>query len=94
MLSPELPIVAGMKLSSPAGRLLLVSDVFVPKNDPCKGRNLPASFRSASRKVVVFSDGSLAPLAEVKQRFHVLPTLEQQSRDYRSHNDYGGVLTA
>lgn len=69
MLSPDISITPGTQLTSPGGRLVQVCDVFVPRNHAQKGRDLPASFRSARRKVVVFSDGSLASLADVRRCF-------------------------
>lgn len=62
----------GMPITSPAGRQLEIGDIFVPKNDQAKGRRLPTSFRNLARKVVVFRDGSIAPLADVKRCFKVV----------------------
>ena len=70
MLANEIDLSPGMPITSPGGRRLEVDAVFVPKHDMAKSRSLPPSFRNVGRKVVVFRDGSIAPLAEVKQRFH------------------------
>jgi len=72
MLANDMQIEPGVKIASPAGRRLEVGDIFVPRNDQTKGRQLPASFRNMGRKVVVFRDGSIAPLAEVKRRFRAV----------------------
>ena len=71
MLLNHIPLKPGTELTSPGGRRLQVSDIFVPRNDILKGRQLPTSFRQLGRKIVLFRDGSVVPLAEVKQRFHV-----------------------
>lgn len=74
MLAQEFDLKPGVPLTSPGGRILEIGDIFVPRHDMNKGARLPSSFRNLSRKVVVFKDGSIAPLAEVKRRFHaVLP---------------------
>ena len=70
MLAKEFDLHPGMPITSPGGRRLEVDDIFVPRHDLMKSRLLPPSFRNIARKVVVFRDGSIAPLAEVKQRFH------------------------
>ncbi len=70
MLAKEIELLPGMPITSPGGRRLEVGEIFVPKHDLTKSRVLPPSFRGLSRKVVVFRDGSIAPLAEVRQRFH------------------------
>lgn len=65
-------ISAGARLASPAGRTLLVADVFVPRSNAAKSRTLPARFRHFNRKIVVFANGSIAPLQEIKARYRVL----------------------
>ena len=75
MLAKELELHPGMPITSPGGRRLEVGDVFVPKHDATKSRVLPPSFRHLSRKVVVFRDGSIAPLAEVRSRFHSVASM-------------------
>ena len=72
MLAKEVELLPGMPITSPGGRRLEVGEIFVPKHDLTKSRVLPPSFRGLGRKVVVFRDGSIAPLAEVKQRFHCI----------------------
>lgn len=69
MLARDIELLPGMSITSPGGRRLEVGDVFVPRHDVSKSRLLPPSFRHVARKVVVFRDGSIAPLAEVRQRF-------------------------
>ena len=71
MLLNHLPLKPGTELTSPGGRRLEISDIFVPRNDVLKGRQLPPSFRQLGRKIVVFRDGSMVPLTEVKQRFRM-----------------------
>lgn len=79
MLANEVELLPGMPITSPGGRRLEVDDIFVPRHDLTKGRSLPPSFRNVARKVVVFRDGSIAPLSEVRQRFHVLLPNEESS---------------
>jgi hypothetical protein len=88
MLAKEIELLPGMPITSPGGRRLEVGDVFVPRHDVTKSRSLPPSFRHVARKVVVFRDGSIAPLSEVKQRFHcVLVQADEhpvyQQKDYQ-----------
>lgn len=64
-------ICSGTRLTSPGGRLLRVRDVFVPKSNSEKSKTLPAQFRHLARKIVVFDNGSIAPLSEV-QNFYRL----------------------
>lgn len=59
----------GAQLASPAGRLLRVHDVFVPRHNQEKSRAIPTQFRHMSRKVVVFDNGSIAPLKEIQQYY-------------------------
>ncbi|PCK03560.1 MAG: hypothetical protein COA42_20680 [Alteromonadaceae bacterium] len=59
-------IASGTRVLSPGGRPLVVDAVFVPKHDASNGRRVPSRFRHLSRKLVVFADGSMAPLAEIK----------------------------
>lgn len=66
----EILLKPGFALQSPGGRRLEVGDIFVPRHDHIKSQKLPASFRNHSRKIVLFRDGSIAPLADVKRRFH------------------------
>lgn len=79
MLMAQIPLKPGTHLTSPGGRRLEISDIFVPRNDVAKGRQLPPSFRQLGRKVVVFRDGSLASLAEVRQRFHLSMATQDQT---------------
>ncbi|MGQ9424486.1 hypothetical protein ACXYTJ_00880 [Gilvimarinus sp. F26214L] len=72
MLAHDFQLKPGTALSSPAGRRLEVGDVFVPRNEAGKSRSLPSSFRHLGRKVVVFRDGSIAALAEVRRSFRVI----------------------
>lgn len=74
MLAENIQIRPGMPVTSPGGRRLEVGDVFVPRNDKLKGRCLPSAFRQLGRKVVVFKDGSIAPLADVRRHFSELRT--------------------
>ena len=62
-------LASGDKVASPAGRLLLVEDVFVPRSNREKSRTLPSQFRNLNRKVVVFKNGSLAPLKEIQTHY-------------------------
>lgn len=64
-------LFTGKKVISPAGRYLIVDDVFVPKNNVVKSRELPSRFRNLSRKLVVFMDGSMAPLAEIQSVYRI-----------------------
>jgi len=79
MLAQEFELKPGVPVTSPGGRTLEISDIFVPRHELSKSTRLPSSFRNLSRKVVVFNDGSIAPLAEVKQRFRpvIVPPLMQ-----------------
>lgn len=72
MLAANIDLKPGTPISSPAGRRLEIGDIFVPRNDQEKSRSLPTSFRNLGRKVVVFRDGSIAPLADVKRSFRVV----------------------
>lgn len=71
MLAENIQVKPGMPVASPGGRRLEVGDVFVPRNERAKGQSLPTSFRNLPRKVVVFKDGSIAPLADVKRYFRL-----------------------
>lgn len=77
MLSANVELKPGIPVTSPGGRRLEIGDIFVPRHDTRKSRSLPPSFRYLTRKVVVFKDGSIAPLAEVKQRFYSPPLLSE-----------------
>lgn len=57
----------GTKLEDKFGRKLVVSDVFVPANNPTK--LVPSSFRYEKRKIVVFDGAGIMKLAEVKRRY-------------------------
>ena len=59
-------IVPGIKVVSPAGRSLIVSNVFVPKTNQVLAAKLPSRFRALGRKVVVFQDSSVMPLSEMQ----------------------------
>jgi hypothetical protein len=72
MLAENIQLKPGMPVASPGGRRLEIEDVFVPRNDQGRSRSLPAAFRYLPRKVVVFRDGSVASLAEVKRGFKIL----------------------
>ena len=61
----------GQIVSSPGGRSLVVGDIFVPKNNSAKSHALPAQYRTLSRKVVLFSNGSVAKLRDVQERYRV-----------------------
>jgi len=56
----------GDLVRSPAGRQLEVHDVFVPRHNLEKSRDIPAQFRGMNRKIVVFHNGSMAPLREIQ----------------------------
>lgn len=62
-------IDCGVQLASPAGRLLRVKDIFVPRHNKSKGEMLPSRYRNHARKVVVFENGTLAPLSEIEKRY-------------------------
>lgn len=66
------PLCAGDKVTSPAGRQLLVADIFVPRSNADKSRTLPSQFRNLSRKVVVFANGSIAPLQDIKAHYRLI----------------------
>lgn len=66
------PLSHGDQVASPGGRLLLVDDVFVPRHNQEKSRDLPARFRSLNRKVVVFKNGSIAALRDIQINYRVL----------------------
>ncbi|NIB43893.1 hypothetical protein HBA55_30100 [Pseudomaricurvus alkylphenolicus] len=57
----------GDVLITPGSRHLMVSDVFVPRNSP--GVRVPSQFRSYARKIVMFQNGTVAPLADVKRHY-------------------------
>lgn len=59
-------------VASPAGRRLLVEDIFVPRSNKVKSRILPARFRSLGRKIVVFQNGSISPLKDVQAHYSVV----------------------
>lgn len=61
----------GQIVSSPGGRNLKIGDIFVPKNNSAKSHMLPPQYRSLSRKIVVFSNGSVAKLRDVKERYRL-----------------------
>ncbi len=67
-------LTQGTPISTPGGRVLIVNDVFVPKHNHEKSRDLPARFRSLSRKVVVFDNGSIAPLQEIHRHYRIVGT--------------------
>ncbi len=71
--SPAIELTHGARIATPGGRLLCVNDVFVPKHNYEKSRELPARFRTFSRKVVVFDNGSIAPLQEIQRHYRVMP---------------------
>ncbi|MFL0809243.1 MAG: hypothetical protein K6L76_02395 [Agarilytica sp.] len=62
----------GDRVESPGGRQLLVDEVFVPRYNQEKGHSLPARFRQCSRKVVVFHNGSIAPLQDIKAHYKII----------------------
>ncbi len=62
----------GVQVASPAGRLLRVKDIFVPRHDKSKGELLPSRYRNHARKVVVFENGTLAPLSEIEKRYTLI----------------------
>ncbi|WP_086931831.1 hypothetical protein [Agarilytica rhodophyticola] len=62
----------GDKVTSPAGRLLRVADIFVPRSNKDKSRSIPAQFRTMSHKIVIFENGSMAPLREIKSHYKVV----------------------
>ena len=64
----------GIRLRSPAGRLLEVSDVFVPRNNPDKITLVSTLFRNSSRNVVVFKNGSMTTLSDVRARYQLVAT--------------------
>ncbi len=68
----EAPLSRGDLVTSPAGRRLLVKDVFVPRSNRMKSQELPARFRTLSRKVVLFKNGSVAPLQEIQANYTVV----------------------
>ena len=82
MLAKEIDLCPGMPITSPGGRRLEVDAIFVPKHDVTKSRLLPPSFRHVGRKVVVFRDGSIAPLAEVKQRFRCVVVASNEQNNH------------
>lgn len=85
MLAQDFVLQPGMPITSPGGRRLEVGDVFVPKHNLTKSRSLPPSFRNVARKIVVFSNGSIAPLAEVQQRFHSISNNDEKSSNNSEH---------
>jgi len=86
MLAKEFDLRPGMPITSPGGRRLEVGDIFVPRHDLTKSRLLPPSFRNIARKVVVFRDGSIAPLTEVKQRFHCVVSSPYDFHQHEKQN--------
>jgi hypothetical protein len=64
-------IVPGIKVVSPAGRSLIVQNVFVPKTNQGLAAKLPPRFRALSRKVVVFQDSSVMPLSEMQTLWRI-----------------------
>lgn len=63
---------SGDTLSSPAGRSLKVADVFVPRSNREKSQSIPSQFRNFNRKVVVFENGSIAPLKDIKYYYTLI----------------------
>jgi len=62
----------GDKLTSPAGRLLKVMDVFVPRNNLHKSKSIPSQYRNFNRKIVIFANGSIAPLREIQAQYKIV----------------------
>ncbi len=65
-------LTVGDRLASPAGRLLKVADVFVPRHNRDKSRAIPSQFRHLNRKVVVFANGAIAPLRDIQARYKIV----------------------
>ncbi len=63
---------SGDMVSSPAGRSLKVADVFVPRHNRDKSETIPSRFRNFNRKVVVFDNGSIAPLTDIKYNYKLI----------------------
>ncbi|MFT5082973.1 MAG: hypothetical protein ACI9Y1_001010 [Lentisphaeria bacterium] len=72
MLNKNQPLNTGDQLASPAGRALQVADIFVPRSNREKSKTLPSRFRSLNRKIVIFVNGSMAPLADIEANYRRL----------------------
>lgn len=60
----------GSRLKDKFGRKLVVSDIFVPANNPSK--KVPSSFRYERRKIVVFDGAGIMRLADVKRQYQMI----------------------
>ena len=65
-------LIRGDRVESPGGRLLMVDDIFVPRHDREKGQRLPSRFRQSPRKIVVFQNGSIAPLQDIQANYKIV----------------------
>ncbi|TVZ41048.1 hypothetical protein P886_0387 [Alteromonadaceae bacterium 2753L.S.0a.02] len=69
MINDKKSVRPGVALVDPIGRRCVVSDVFVPRNQPGKSAAIPSSFRNLARKIVVFHSGGVMHLSDIERRY-------------------------
>ncbi len=62
----------GDTVISPAGRMLSVKDIIVPKNAKSMQASIPTQFRYSGRKIVLFQNDTATTLAVVNSLYTVI----------------------